>query len=80
MRLNKHMKLYHPADRKKFLAEQYEIIQEALEVSGPYSHNIISICLREIANKMGVEKANQVLVWFELDKLGWSKQPEGVTK
>lgn len=38
-----------------------------------YSHNIISVCLREAANKFGTAAANDLIEEFELEKLGWVK-------
>ena len=39
----------------------------------PYSHNIISCALQEAAEKFGYEVANDIIVEFELENLGWSK-------
>lgn len=40
----------------------------------PYSHNIISLALRSIAEDYGVEEANAAIEDHHLEKLGWTKQ------
>ena len=40
----------------------------------PYSHNIISICLRAISKNYGKKEANKAINDFKLEKLGWKKQ------
>lgn len=40
----------------------------------PYSHNIITLTLQRIAKEHGHDQANQAIIDFELDKLGWSPQ------
>lgn len=49
-------------------------IKEALEANGPYSHNIISLCLREATNKFGQILAHKFIDDFELENLGWKKE------
>lgn len=48
------------------------------EVNGvdikPYSHNIISIHLREIAEMFGNEESNRIIDELNLEELGWSKE------
>ena len=40
----------------------------------PYSHNIISLTLRIIAEKFGKDEANKTIRICELKKLGWSEE------
>jgi len=40
----------------------------------PYSHNIISITLRQIADKYGKDEANKAIEDFNLEELGWVKK------
>ena len=40
----------------------------------PYSHNIINMALRIIADKFGKEEANKAVRDFGLEKLGWSQE------
>jgi hypothetical protein len=42
----------------------------------PYSHTIISLCLRQIADIVDKEYANQLITDFKLDQLGWVKVSE----
>ena len=44
-----------------------------------YSHNIISLCLSQIAHGYSDTDANQAIEDFGLEELGWHKQP-GVGK
>ena len=41
----------------------------------PYSHNIINISLQQAAKKYGNAVANDLIEEFNLEDLGWSKQP-----
>lgn len=41
---------------------------------GGYGHNIISLCLRTIAEHHGKDAANEAIRDFGLDKEGWSEQ------
>jgi len=41
--------------------------------SRPYSHNIIALLLRQIANAHGQPVANQAIEDYDLEELGWSK-------
>lgn len=43
----------------------------------PYSHNLISLTLREVAKKLGYEFANRLIDELELEDLGYSKSAEG---
>jgi hypothetical protein len=56
------------------LEDYYASIEEALDENGPYSHNIISLCLRGIANTYGKNEANKTIDRFALTNLGWSKE------
>lgn len=40
----------------------------------PFSHNVISMNLRVIANKFGKKKANQVIKELGLEELGWKQE------
>ena len=40
----------------------------------PYSHNIISSCLRIIAEKYGKDEANKAIRELGLKKLGWNEE------
>jgi hypothetical protein len=40
----------------------------------PYSHNIISMSLRIIADKFGKDKANETIRICRLKRLGWSEE------
>lgn len=40
----------------------------------PFTHNIISVVLRIIAEDYGVEAANKTIRDFHLDQLGWTEQ------
>ena len=39
----------------------------------PYSHNIIGLALQQAADEFGHDVANDLIVEFELEALGWSK-------
>ena len=43
-------------------------------LAGPYSHNIIGVVLRDIAEKEGDEVANQMIDDCCLHHLGWNKK------
>ena len=45
-----------------------------LDRPGSYSHNIISICLRMIAENHGNDAANETIRDLGLDKKGWSER------
>lgn len=42
----------------------------------PYSHNIVSLTLREIAEKHGTKEANKALRDFGLAAKGFNEEPE----
>lgn len=48
-------------------------IEEQLDFEGPYSHNIISLCLQSIAKKFGNPTANKLIDECGLENLGWTK-------
>lgn len=39
----------------------------------PYSHNLLSLALREVANKLGRDVANHLIDELELEALGYHK-------
>ncbi len=39
----------------------------------PYSHNIVGLALQAAVEEFGYEIANDLIVEFELENLGWSK-------
>ena len=39
-----------------------------------YSHNLISLYLREVSNKWGKEEANNIIKKTGLERLGWNIQ------
>jgi hypothetical protein len=41
---------------------------------GGYGHNVISSCLRLIAEKHGKDAANETIRELKLDKKGWSEE------
>jgi len=57
----------------KFVRELENKIEKQLDEKRPYWNNLISMYLREIAYKAGTKVANEVIDYFELDQLGWSK-------
>ena len=63
---------------KRSLEELKEIIdreRDFVDVK-PFSHNIISLTLSEIANTYGEDEANKAIDDFDLEELGWRK-PNG---
>ena len=51
-----------------------EIVAERPHVGKrSYSHNIISIALRQIASNYGTEAANEAITDLDLEKLGWEQ-------
>jgi hypothetical protein len=45
-----------------------------LRTFGGYGHNVISCCLRLIAEKHGKDAANETIRELKLDKKGWNEQ------
>ena len=64
-------------DEYEYYELKAKIIQqrEFVDVK-PYSHNIISLLLRAIADGWGQERANQTIEACELEELGWHKKKE----
>jgi hypothetical protein len=48
-------------------------IQEALDTNGPYSHNIISSCLRRAETELSKKDVIELFDLFELDSQGWTR-------
>lgn len=42
----------------------------------PYSHNLVSLYLRQISEIAGKSYANQLIEQHKLETLGWKKEPE----
>ncbi len=42
----------------------------------PYSHNIISLTLKIVSDKLGQEEANELIIMCDLEELGWSIHEE----
>lgn len=42
----------------------------------PYSHNIITLCLRDIARKFGTAEANKAIRDLKLKSLGYEEENE----
>jgi hypothetical protein len=53
------------------LQSQISAALETLDRPGGFSHNIISCCLRLIAEHHGKDAANETISDLELDKRGW---------
>jgi len=62
--------------KKKTLSKLRSIIKKERDFVDlkPYSHNIISLTLMQIAKEYGYEKANKCIDDFELENLGWKKE------
>jgi len=55
------------------LQSQISAALPTLDRPGSYAHNIISSCLRLIAEHHGKEAANEAIRDFQLDKKGWEE-------
>ena len=57
------------------LEEFYETIDDEIDFVDikPYSHNIISLVLKQISDKFGKNTANETIDHFDLESLGWKK-------
>ena len=57
------------------LMNLYDLIEQEVPFVDvkPYSRNIISIRLGQIAEAFGQREANEAIEHFGLEKLGWSK-------
>lgn len=56
----------------KLLYDKIEKEVDYVDVK-PYSHNIISLVLRQISEEFGQDRANEAIENFQLELLGWSK-------
>ena len=54
---------------RKSVEKESEFVDEK-----PYSHNIISLLLREIDSKFGKKAANETIEMYDLESLGWGKR------
>ena len=54
---------------KKTLARHREVIEKAMKQEGPYTHNIISLALRMIAEELGKDVANGLVREYQLDDM-----------
>ncbi len=57
------------------LRDKIEAEVEFIDVK-PYSHNIVSLCLRAIAERFGIKEANEAIEDFGLEDYGWEKEDE----
>jgi len=63
----------HQADEKELERLRQRIKDERPNVDKkPYSHNIISLTLREINHRFGQSEARKAIKELKLEKLGWS--------
>jgi hypothetical protein len=54
-----------------------EFIRQAIEVGGPYSHNIVSMTLSDVARKRGKRYANELVRKYNLTEIyGIQEEPE----
>lgn len=62
--------------KSETLVELVETIRKERKSVGrkPFSHNIISLCLSQIAERYGYQAANQVIDDESLEALGWFKE------
>lgn len=51
------------------LAHHKQQIIKEIETKGPFSHNLVSITLRQVAREHGQAKANKLIKELELDDL-----------
>lgn len=57
------------AKRMVIMEEARKSIIKSMEKDGEFTHNIISIVLRDVANKLGYRYANDIVREFDLDDL-----------
>ena len=64
--------------KTKTIEELKQIIREEKPFVDlkPYSHNIISLTLQQIAKEYGYDAANNIIKELELEKKGWRKEDE----
>ena len=60
--------------RKTSLAQLRKTILDQIKTRGLYSHNIIRLCLQQIAEGYGTPVANRAVRELGLLKLGWREQ------
>ncbi len=63
---------------KKIFDDAYDKImyeREFVDIR-PYSHNIISLTLKIVSDKLGQEEANELIIMCDLEELGWSIHEE----
>lgn len=56
-------------DQIKILHEARQHIEKAMEQNGPYSHNIVSLALSQVAREISNEEANGLIDEYELTDL-----------
>lgn len=62
--------------KKETYSDLVARVKEELEAGGRYSHNIISLCLREIASRFGKVKANKAVRDLGLRRIGILEEKE----
>jgi hypothetical protein len=62
-------------EKIKFLEKAKDDIEAALKRDGGYSHNVITLALQSIAQKLGKHTANDVIEEYDLGAFGWDKEP-----
>lgn len=53
--------------RKDLIEKARARIEEAIDQNGPYTHNIIGLCLAEVGEMIGNDMVNCLIDQFELD-------------
>jgi hypothetical protein len=63
------------ATKEEIYMDAYEVIEECLETLDikPYSSTRISLRLASVADKLGKEKADELIDDFGLEQHGWKK-------
>lgn len=61
--------------KSEILAEAEDSIKRAIKQNGPFTHNLISLTLGDVADRLGNKYANDLIDTFGLEDLGWHKQP-----
>ena len=69
------MSLYNRGMKHKRMEELYAKIEAEVDYIDvkPFSHNIVGLVLRQIADEFGQDHANDAIEHFQLELLGWSK-------
>ena len=59
--------------KEEIYQDAYEVIEQNLETLDlkPYSSTIINLRLRSVANKIGKDKADDLIREFGLEQYGW---------